>query len=62
MTKKKPAAHPNLVIDVELEESTPDPRLCQCKDVQRRYDGDGLPMQENGVTYYPCAVCGKLYA
>lgn len=61
-TKRKAAAHPELVIDVELEEPKPDPRLCQCKDVQRRWDGDGLVATEDGVNYYACSVCGKMYS
>lgn len=34
-----------------------DPTLCQCTDVQRRWDVDGVV--EPG--WYRCSVCGKKY-
>ncbi len=52
MTKmeKKPA--------VQLDKPKPvDPTLCQCTDVQRRWDTDGVV--EPG--WYRCSACGKKY-
>lgn len=45
----------------EPPQSKPDPRLCQCVGVQRRWDTDGLIETVEGVNYYRCAVCGKVY-
>jgi hypothetical protein len=51
---------PAVVLDKTPEEK-PDPSLCQCKDVQRRWDGDGIAEKVNGVTWYQCSACGKKY-
>ena len=65
-TKRKPVSEPELIIDVELEDEvpgvTPDPRMCACVDVDRRWDGDGLAATEKDVNYYTCSACGKWYS
>ncbi len=52
---------PAVVMDAtpKAEEKPPvDPTQCQCADVQRRWDGDGVV--EPGK--YRCSACGKWYS
>ncbi len=52
---------PLVVMDATPKEEEKDPTLCQCKDVQRRWDQDGVAGKEGGVTWYTCSACGKKY-
>jgi hypothetical protein len=45
----------------DVKEEMPDPAICQCKDVQRRYDGDGIAERDGATVWYVCSACGKKY-
>lgn len=44
-----------------VKEERPDPAVCQCTDVQRRWDGDGIAARIDGALWYVCSACGKRY-
>jgi hypothetical protein len=61
MTTHKMTRTPAVVMDKTPEKEI-DPSLCQCTNVQRRWDGDGIAEKAEGVTYYTCSACGKKYS
>lgn len=56
--EKKPAVVMDATPKDEPEPEKVDPTQCQCTDVVRRWDTDGLV--EKGK--YRCSVCGKWYS
>jgi len=61
MTTKKPTAKPEAKVEARPTPPPPDPTRCQCTNVPRRYDGDGL-LERGEPNTYRCAVCGKAYS
>jgi hypothetical protein len=49
---------PTVVLDATPED---DSALCQCTDVVRRWDGDGIAARIDGEPWYVCSECGKRY-
>ena len=63
-TSFKAEKPPAVVLDATPKEDAKpiDSTLCQCQDVARRWDGDGVVERVDGVTFYACQQCGKKYS